>query len=100
MHVIIWEFVVDPDRAEDFEAAYGPAGPWARLFSQAEGFMGLELLHDPARPGRYLTLDRWRSAQDAAAFQATFGEVYRALDIELEGRADAETALGAFETKG
>jgi len=97
MHVIVWEFMVEEAQRAAFEAAYGPGGPWAELFARADGFLGLELLADPERPGRYLTLDRWRSAADAAAFQARFGEAYRALDAKLEGLAQDEVRIGAFD---
>lgn len=100
MHVLVWQFLVDEPRRPAFEAAYGPAGPWAELFGRTEGFLGLELLADPQRPRRYLTLDHWRSAADAAAFQERFGEAYRALDAELEGLPREETRIGAFDTAG
>jgi len=100
MHLLVWQFTVDEPRRAAFEAAYGPAGPWAELFARAEGFAGLELLADATSPGRYLTLDRWRTSQDAAAFQARFGDEYRALDRKLEGLARGEVRIGAFETVG
>lgn len=98
--MVIWEFEVAAERREAFAAAYGPSGPWAELLARAEGFRGLELVEDPERPGRFLTLDRWSSAGDAAAFQEQFGEAYRALDRALEGLAREETRIGAFDRVG
>ena len=57
MFVIIWRYRVAEARRRDFEAAYGPDGDWARLFRQAPGFGGTELLSEGR--GRYVTIDRW-----------------------------------------
>ena len=42
------EFSVREARQAEFEYCYGPAGIWARLFSQAPGFIGTKLLRDCA----------------------------------------------------
>jgi hypothetical protein len=33
MHVIVWEFVVRPDKIRDFIAAYKADGDWAQLLN-------------------------------------------------------------------
>lgn len=96
MHVLVWEFHVRPGSEPAFEAAYGPTGDWARLFGEAPGFLGTELLRDPAQKGRYLTLDRWDSADAFADFRAARDADYRALDARCEPWTTLETSLGAF----
>jgi hypothetical protein len=44
MYVILWEFVVPPEKVDAFIAAYKDDGAWAKLFAQAEGYVGTELL--------------------------------------------------------
>ena len=97
MYTILWEFRVLPDRRDAYEAAYGPDGPWAQLFGKAAGFAGVELLRCTEQAGRYVTIDRWRSRADFEAFKRDFGADYAALDRQLEGIADSEIRIGAFD---
>ena len=97
MHVILWEFRVAPERRAGFEAAYGPEGDWAQLFAQGAGFIGVELLRCTEEPGRYVTVDRWRSRADFDAFKREFGAAYEALNVKLEQLKASEQRIGAFE---
>lgn len=97
MYTILWEFHVPTGRRAEFEAAYDARGPWAQLFRQAPGFAGVALLRCAEQPGRYVTIDRWQSRADFDAFKRDFGAHYDALDRRLEGIADSETRIGAFE---
>lgn len=96
MYVILWEFAVRPDKIHDFVVAYKADGDWARLFRLAEGYVGTELLSSDEAPERYVTIDRWKSADDFARFQAEFGDPYRLLDQRLETLTLSERKLGAF----
>jgi len=96
MHVIVWEFTVKPEKVQDFVAAYKTDGDWAQLFRQAEGYGGTELLVATDGAERYVTIDRWRRAEDFAAFQERFGDKYRALDQQFEGLTLSEKKLGSF----
>lgn len=97
MHVIAWRFRVAEAKRTAFENAYGSSGAWAELFRRQGGYLGTELLTEGSA-GDYLVLDRWRSVADFEAFQARFGEAYRALDADLEGLAAEEVRIGAFDT--
>jgi heme-degrading monooxygenase HmoA len=97
---IVWEFRVPLERVPDFEAAYGPDGGWARLFSRAVGFIGVELLRCTQQEGRYLTIDRWESRAVFEAFHAQFAAEYKELDASFESLASAETRVGAFVRAG
>ncbi len=66
------------------------------LFARAGGFIATELLADAETPGRYVTIDRWRTARDFATFKHEHAEAYAALDMACEGLTTAETRLGAF----
>ena len=96
-HVRIWRFEPAPGREQEFAAAYASDGPWARLFGEADGFIGTALLAPDEPGGPWLTLDRWRSRAAFERFQADHGEAYRALDEELERVTADERFIGAFE---
>ena len=95
MIALVWRFDVRAQHREAFEAAYGPEGDWARLFARGEGFRGTELLR--GGDGAYLTIDRWRSAEDFDAFIAAHRADYEALDRTMRDWTLAEERIGAFE---
>jgi heme-degrading monooxygenase HmoA len=92
---ILRQFEVPMARRAAFEAAYGPEGPWAALFRRAAGFIAVRLLR--AAEGRYITIDRWESEAAFETFRRDFAAEYGELDAKLEGLAEAENPLGAFE---
>jgi heme-degrading monooxygenase HmoA len=105
MYVIVWEFVVRPEKMDAFVAAYKFDGAWAHLFAQADGYIGTELLlateRDQGATERdqgttYITIDRWKAAEDFTRFQEQFGDEYKALDTKLEGLTVSERKLGTF----
>lgn len=96
MYVILWEYVVRPGRASAFAKAYGRDGAWAELFRRAEGFLATELLQEEDGTDRWLTIDRWRSEADFAAFRARFEADYRRLDDEFAQLTLEEDRIGAF----
>jgi heme-degrading monooxygenase HmoA len=96
----LWEFSVREARRAEFESCYGPAGDWARLFSQAPGFISTELLRDRADPLRYVTIDRWASIEDWRAFRARFAAEYERLDHASETLTAREAPLGEYAPAG
>jgi quinol monooxygenase YgiN len=84
---------VPGDQTGPFTAAYAADGPWAGLFSRAGGYLGTELCQDSAKPGRFLTIDRWRSEQAWQVFLRTFRPDYEALGARLEGLAATERSV-------
>jgi heme-degrading monooxygenase HmoA len=99
MHIIMWEFVVHPDKISEFVSAYKPDGQWAQLFRLAAGYEGTELLSSTSDAKRFVTIDRWSNADDYALFQERFNEQYRSLDAQLEALTTRETKLGLFTTE-
>jgi heme-degrading monooxygenase HmoA len=98
MYVIVWEFVVLLEKVDAFVAAYRSDGAWAQLFAQADGYIGTELLSatDNDQGMRYVTIDRWKTAEDFTRFHERFGTEYRRLDTQLEGLTIRERKLGTF----
>jgi heme-degrading monooxygenase HmoA len=72
MYIILWRFRPAVGREGEFERAYGPSGPWARLFGREDGYLGTELLlrRSEDESGKYLTLDRWVSRGDGHSFRS------------------------------
>ncbi len=96
----VWEFSVKASRQAEFESLYGPDGSWARLFRQAQGYLGTELWHDRADSLRYFTIDRWASMDAWTEFRTRFAADYERLDRECEGLTAREAALGEFAPTG
>jgi heme-degrading monooxygenase HmoA len=95
MFALIWRYEVLGEARAAFEAAYAPAGAWARLFARAQGFRGTQLLK--AEDGSYLTLDVWSSRADFEAFMAEHRDDYEALDRSTEGWTSSERRIGSYE---
>ena len=95
-YTYLWEFEVSPELAADFERHYGPTGTWARLFRRSPDYIETSLLRDNAVPGRYLTVDRWRSEDAYIAFKSAFATQYVQLDNECAQLTVAERCLGGF----
>lgn len=95
-YCVIWEFeVAERDRAA-FEAAYGPAGPWATLFARAAGFEDVELFRSLDRAGVYFTIDRWVSESAFATFRRNFAAEYEAMDRSFDGLTMKESRIAAL----
>lgn len=95
-YVYVWEFRVPPEREQAFVAAYGPSGAWVQLFRRASGYIETILLQDQAVPGRFLTIDRWRSQDAHDAFLAESRAEYEALDRAFESLTQHESSLGSY----
>ena len=96
----VWEFLVAPGQAADFERHYGPKGSWVALFRHSPGYLGTQLLKDQANPLRFITVDRWASAQAYQAFQTAFHRPYAELDATCRALTVSETSLGMFDEAG
>jgi heme-degrading monooxygenase HmoA len=100
MHVILWQFEVAAEKAADFVAAYSGSGAWAQLFRQASGYLGTELLCCAEESMRYITIDRWNSAEDFTRFQRDFADQYKSLDAVMESLTRSERKIGTFTSAG
>jgi heme-degrading monooxygenase HmoA len=96
-HTYLWEFTVKPDQVEEFRRQYGPDGPWVALFRKAPGYLETLLLQDRANPLRFITVDRWESAEAHRAFQSAFVHEYAELDVRCAHLTAQEVSLGAFD---
>jgi heme-degrading monooxygenase HmoA len=95
-YAYIWEFIVAEENQAAFEQAYGPQGQWVALFRQSPGYLGTDLLKDKTLPARYVTVDRWASAEAYQAFRAQHGAAYAAIDAECEYLTEGEHSLGEY----
>lgn len=97
-HVIVWEFYVRAGFEREFEDVYGSSGDWARLFARSADFQGTELVRDASTAGRYLTVDRWESAEAFEEFRKTYAAEYEALDARCEAWTETEVKIGTWVT--
>jgi heme-degrading monooxygenase HmoA len=93
MMIRVWEYDVLEGSAADFERVYGADGAWAELFSSSDGFEGTELFVSLTRPGRYLTVDRFRDEASWRRFQTEHRDAYLELDAQSEGLTRSEREL-------
>ena len=95
-YMVVWEFEVRPTARAEFEGIYGADGDWAKLFRFSPEFRGTKLIHDIARPERYLTLDAWTSREALHSFKEQYAAEYAALDRRCESLTAHESLAGEF----
>ena len=95
MFTVIWEYEIQPGSESAFEALYGPGGEWVALFREYRGYLGTELLRDE-RPRHYLTLDRWESEADYAAFRQAAALRYAQVDALGDALTLGERRIGRY----
>lgn len=100
MFVYLWEYHVPREHAADFEREYGPDGSWVALFSKSPKYLGTTLLRDASNGERFLTIDRWESAEAHAEFVSTVRAAYDALDSRCAELTRAESLIGHFHSAG
>jgi hypothetical protein len=97
MYHVFWEYEVRPDRLAAFEALYGPAGDWCRLFQGAPAYRGTQLYRDLVRPTHFLTVDRWTSLAALEAYLPAVQDAYARLDEQGAALTVHERRLGGLE---
>lgn len=80
MLVRVWQYDVAPGHEAEFERLYGASGAWAQLFGRGAGYLGTELFRAVQRPGRYITVDRFSSAEAWHQFLREHATAYAELD--------------------
>jgi len=95
----IWEFRVKPSTIEAFEVAYGPDGPWVRLFRRSPDYLRTELLKDSVDSFRYLTVDYWQDRRAYERFRGDFRTEFEDLDETCRAYTESEGRIGDFEVQ-
>jgi heme-degrading monooxygenase HmoA len=94
---IFYRYRVHQAQVRAFEHAYGPEGPWAKLFARHPGYKRTRLFRHKDDPGIYVTVDVWQSKADFDAFRKMYAEDYRRLDKQLALLKLEEHLLGFYE---
>jgi heme-degrading monooxygenase HmoA len=95
-YTYIWEYEVPPSAEAEFLAHYAPEDTWVKLFRHAAGYLATELYRDRTQPGRFITIDHWRSEAAFREFRRRFAAEFEALDRRCAGLTSREVPLGAF----
>jgi heme-degrading monooxygenase HmoA len=98
MFAVIWEYEVREGCAAAFAALYGVDGDWVALFREYDGYIGTELLRDTDQPRRFVTIDRWSSAEHYAAFITAAKPRYEQIDARGDALTTSERCLGRFNS--
>ena len=96
MYLIVWEYQVKSEYLPDFENIYAIDGAWAKLFNKSDGYLETELLRDETNTHRFLTIDRWISADAYNKFKIDWQTEYESLDAQCEDMTEQETLLGKY----
>ena len=94
---VIWEFVVPPDKVNDFERHYAGNGTWAQFFRQDPAYQGTVLVRDRDKPGHYLTADKWADFTSYERFKSANQARYKEIDAGFEALTSSERLIGHFE---
>ena len=95
-YIVVWEYQVKAECEQEFVAAYGPDGEWARLFERSPEFQGVELLGSVGNAGRFFSLDHWSSSVAMDAFLAANATTYDVLDRRFSSLTVWERRIGGF----
>jgi heme-degrading monooxygenase HmoA len=96
MYVVIWQYVVAPERAAAFERAYGTDGEWVALFRRADGYVDTQLHRHEKDASCYLTIDRWNNSEHYEAFRRDHALEYSAIDTACGTLTLEERLIGAY----
>ncbi len=94
---VFYRYRVHPAQVRAFEHAYGPAGPWSKLFGAHPGFRRTRLFRHRGEAGVYVTVDVWDSKDAWDGFRAESAQAYARLDRELRLLYLEEHFLGYYE---
>ncbi len=93
---VIWEYKVKPEKASEFEAAYGKEGEWSRFFKQSKAFKGSELIVKDLENHVYMTIDKWKSIEQYDQFMQQNMKEYKRLDQKLAAYTILKEEIGIF----
>lgn len=94
---IFYRYRVHAAQARAFEHAYGPQGPWAKLFARHPGYRRTRLFRHRTEPDIYVTLNVWESKADWDAARDAYREEYSGLERQLALLKIEERLLGFYE---
>jgi heme-degrading monooxygenase HmoA len=95
--VRIWQYDVAEGHEQEFERIYAADGDWATLFAVSHGYVGTELYRCIGTSGRYITVDRFSSAEAWHRLLDEHGARYAELDRLAEATTSTERELIAFD---
>lgn len=98
MTEIFYRYRVHASQVRAFEHAYGPSGPWAKLFAEHPGYRRTRLFRHKTDPGIYVTIDEWASKADWDDFRRLHSQAYAELDRTLALLKMEEHLLGFYES--
>ena len=94
---VFYRYRVHPAQVRAFEHAYGPTGPWAKLFAQHPGYRRTRLFRHSQDAAIYVTVDAWETKADWDAFRVDFSAPYAALDRQYALLKMEEHLLGFYD---
>ena len=92
----VWVYKVKSERWDEFAAAYGADGVWARFFSKSPGYIRTEMLIDAHDPNRFSTIDYFKDRGARPALVEKYADEFAEIDKRWEEATLEETFIGEF----
>jgi quinol monooxygenase YgiN len=93
---VVWQFRVDPGKADQFRKFYGADGDWSALSRRSRSFLGSSFLRDQVDPARFLLIEYWSEMVVYERHLADFSDEMRALEERRSELCVEITPLGVF----
>jgi heme-degrading monooxygenase HmoA len=93
----VWVYEVKAAFIDQFKAAYGPDGKWAKLYRHCSGYIKTILLQDMDNPNRFIIIDYWLSLSAYSSMKEIVAPEYEYLEKRCEPYAASKKHLGVFE---
>lgn len=91
------KYRVHASQTRAFEHAFGPAGPWAKLFANASGFRRVRLFRNQTDAQSYVQIQVWETKSDWLAFLEQRQNDCARLAKELRLLTLVQQLLGYYE---
>ena len=96
MVAVVWQFIVQENRGDEFERFYGADGEWTKLSRKSRSFLGSSFLKDFAVPSRYLLIEYWSEMVVYERHVADFSDQLKTLEERRQAFAVSMESLGVF----
>lgn len=97
MLAVVWQFEVQPGRADDFERLHGADGDWTKISRRSRSFLGSSFLKELANPRRYLLVEYWSEMFVYEKHLADFSDQMEELKSRRADMVVETIAAGVFD---
>ena len=97
MVAVVWQFDIQPGKADDFEHLYGADGTWTALSRRSRSFLGSSFLRDIALDTRYILVEYWSEMVVYEKHFADFSDEVKGLEDQRARVVVRMDTVGVFQ---